>query len=182
MTSIFLVRHAATAWSGRRYCGRSDPPLGAIGRTMAARLAAELGPTLPPDARILSSPSRRARETAASIAAAAGIPTIAVDERWYEADLGIAEGLTFEAVEALDPDLARRLADGESEIDWPEGESSDALASRVGAAWRDLLTTGQDTLVVSHAGPLRLAIGLARGAPPRTIAFPEPGSVIRLAV
>ena len=37
-----LVRHAATTWSGRRYCGRSDPSLSTAGRAAARALAATL--------------------------------------------------------------------------------------------------------------------------------------------
>ena len=31
---IVLVRHASTDWSGRRYCGRSDPPLNEAGQAV----------------------------------------------------------------------------------------------------------------------------------------------------
>jgi broad specificity phosphatase PhoE len=146
----------------------------------ARRVAAELAPTLAADARIVSSPSHRAMETAARIAHAAGIAAIAVDERWREAHFGMAEGLTFEELTRAAPDLAQRLAAGETGIDWPGGESAGALTARVAAAWRDLMAAAQDTVVVSHAGPLRIAIGLARGVPPATIELPPPGAVIRL--
>ena len=82
MPEIILVRHAATAWSGIRYCGRSDPPLSEAGHAQAARLASTLGQALPTDARIISSPSLRARATAEAIAAAAGLGPVEADERW----------------------------------------------------------------------------------------------------
>ena len=178
--TIILVRHAPTAWSGRRYCGRSDPPLDAAGEAAAAVLAGELGPTLAPGTRIVTSPSRRARATAATIASAAGIQEATVDDRWREADFGVAEGLTFEELDRLVPDLARALADGETEIDWPEGERAAELADRVTAAWREVARTGADVVVVSHAGPLRIAIGLATGRPAAAVDLPPPGAVIRL--
>jgi broad specificity phosphatase PhoE len=177
---VILVRHASTAWTGERYCGRSDPPLDAAGRTAAGLLASELAPTLAPGTRVVTSPSRRAHETATAIAAAAGIAHVTVDDRWREADFGVAEGLTFEALERVAPDLARRLADGETGIDWPDGERADALAGRVAAAWRDLLAADGDVVVVSHAGPLRIAIGLATGRRPDGVDLPAPGAVIRL--
>jgi broad specificity phosphatase PhoE len=177
---IILVRHAATDWTGRRYCGRSDPPLGAAGRTAAARLARELAPTLAPDTRIVTSPSRRSAETATAIANAAAIGGVMVDDRWREADFGIAEGLTFAALARVDPDLARRLADGETEVDWPDGERAAELEGRVAAAWHDLVESADDALVVSHAGPLRIAISLATGARPGALDLPGPGAVIRL--
>ena len=42
MAGIILVRHAPTAWTGSRYCGRSDPPLDAAGVAVAHRLAGGL--------------------------------------------------------------------------------------------------------------------------------------------
>ena len=180
--TVILVRHASTAWSGLRYCGRRDPPLDAAGEAHAADLAGELRPTLAPGTRIVTSPSRRARATAAAIASAAGIERLTVDDRWREADFGIAEGLTFEELERLAPDLAGALADGETEIDWPDGERAAELADRVTAAWREVAGAGADVVVVSHAGPLRIAIGLATGRPVAAVELPPPGAVIRLPV
>ena len=96
MVTIVLVRHASTAWSGVRYCGRSDPPLSSTGVDEALRLAESLAGDLPPGTRVVSSPSRRATATAAAIVEAAGLATVAIDDRWREADLGIAEGRTFD--------------------------------------------------------------------------------------
>jgi broad specificity phosphatase PhoE len=180
VAGIILVRHAPTAWTGSRYCGRSDPPLDAAGESAAQRLAGELASTLAPGTRIVTSPLLRAHATATAIADAAGIDDITIDARWRETDFGIAEGLTFEELERLAPDLANRLADGETEIDWPDGERAADLASRVTAAWADLTTAGNEVLVVSHAGPLRIALGLARGRAPGTVDLPGPGAVIRL--
>ena len=98
MPEIIFVRHAATPWSGIRYCGRSDPPLSEAGQTQAARLGATLGPALPAEALVISSPSLRARSTAEAIATAAGRGPVEVDERWREADVGVAEGRTFGSV------------------------------------------------------------------------------------
>ncbi len=182
MAGIILVRHAPTTWTGNRYCGRSDPPLDAVGVAVAQQLACDLATTLAPGMRIVASPLRRAHATAAAIADAAGIDDITIDDRWREADFGIAEGLTFGELERLAPDLARRLADGETSIDWPDGEHAADLAARVATAWRDLVTAGDEVLVVSHAGPLRIALGLASGRVPGTVDLPGPGAVIRLSM
>jgi probable phosphoglycerate mutase len=178
--TVILVRHASTAWSGLRYCGRSDPLLNAAGKAAAALLAGELAATLAPGTRIVTSPSRRARATAAAIASAARLEDLTVDDRWREADFGVAEGLTFEELDRLVPDLARALAEGETEIDWPEGERAVELAPRVTAAWREIAEADDEVVVVSHAGPLRIAIGLATGRPAGAVELPPPGAVIRL--
>jgi broad specificity phosphatase PhoE len=180
MAAIILVRHAPTAWTGSRYCGRSDPSLDATGVAVAQRLASELAPALAPGTRIVSSPSRRTHATAAAIASTAGVADITIDDRWREADCGIAEGLTFEELERAAPDLARRLADGDTAIDWPGGESAEELERRVSAAWEDAVGSGADLVIVSHAGPLRIALAIATGRPAGAVEFPGPGSVIRL--
>jgi broad specificity phosphatase PhoE len=180
--TVILVRHAPTAWSGRRYCGRSDPPLDVAGEAAAAHLAGQLAPTLVPGTRLVTSPLLRAQATAWAIANATGIEDVTVDDRWRETDFGTAEGLTFEELERLAPDLARRLADGETEIDWPEGERASDMIERVATAWREISEAGDEVVVVSHAGPLRIAIGLATGRPTAAVALPPPAAVVRLPV
>jgi broad specificity phosphatase PhoE len=177
---MILLRHASTTWTGHRYCGRSDPPLNDAGRAMAAELARDLATNLAPGTRIVTSPSLRAQATASEIAEAARIAKVTLDDRWREADFGIAEGLTFDEFARVDPDLAQRLADGTTDIDWPGGERADELAQRVAEAWQELVETGDDVVVVSHAGPIRIAIGLATGREPGASDLPGPGAVIRL--
>jgi broad specificity phosphatase PhoE len=175
-----LVRHASTAWTGHRYCGRSDPPLNDAGRAAAAELARDLATNLAPGTRIVTSPSRRALATATAIARACGIERVTTDDRWRETDFGLAEGLTFDELARVEPDLARRLADGATDIDWPDGERCADLTARVSAAWRELIDAGEEVVVVSHAGPIRIAIGLATERPAGTVDLPAPGAVIRL--
>ncbi|MEO8437948.1 MAG: histidine phosphatase family protein [Chloroflexota bacterium] len=178
--AVVLVRHASTDWSGVRYCGRSDPPLNAAGWAEAVVLASELAPTLSAGTRLVTSPLQRARGTAEAIAAAANIADIVFDDRWREVDCGTVEGLTFDEVARIAPGLARQLTDGDSEIDWPDGERAADLAARVAAAWCEVIDSGTETVVVSHAGALRIAIALARGVPPRTVDLPGTASAFRL--
>jgi broad specificity phosphatase PhoE len=154
MVDIVLVRHASTAWSGVRYCGVSDPPLTSAGLAEAHRLAAWLAPTLDPSWRVVASPSRRATGTASAIVTAARLPGAEIDPRWREADVGLAEGRTFDELARIAPEVATALAGGELEIDWPGGETSASLAARVGEAMTDLAADGRPVLVVSHAGPI----------------------------
>ena len=183
MDELVLVRHAFTSWSGRRFCGRADPPLNRAGHLAARRLATELAAGgHPVAARIISSPARRARQTARAIARLVPGVRVEVDERWSEADVGIAEGLTFDELAALEPAIAERLARGAADIDWPGGESAGSLAERVCSALRGLhVEDAPPTVVVSHAGPLRVAIALAMDLPIAQIPFLEPGGVLRIA-
>ncbi len=182
MTEIVFVRHARTSWSGRRYCGRSDPALDAVGRRTAIALADALAPTLARDVLILSSPARRARETADALATATGVDRVEIDERWWEVDCGFAEGRTFDELVTIEPELAGALARGETRIDWPGGETSAEFVARIEAAWTSLLARDRPAVVVSHAGALRHAIALARARPTDRVAFPEPATAIRCQV
>lgn len=179
MDEILLIRHAETRWTGRRYCGRSDPPLSPAGKRTAGRIAAEIAGERAA-VQIVCSPLLRARQTADAISSAMPGTSIEVDERWAETDFGIAEGLTYEELAHMSPALAARLVEGDSAIDWPGGETAAALAARVEAAWRDLGKHGRPFLVVSHGGPLRIAIALATNRPVGSVTAPGPGSVWRL--
>lgn len=174
--TVALVRHAATDWSGHRYCGRTDRPLSQGGQRAAQELALRLVELVGPDARIVSSPLQRALATARAIATATGV-AIEIDDRWREADFGLAEGLTFDELAAIEPALAHRLAAGDVEIDWPDGEAAVSLAARVDAAWAEVVDVAGSVVVVAHAGPLRIALARAFGRPVAELAVPAPGEV-----
>ena len=176
MTLVVLVRHAPTSWSGRRYCGRADPPLSAAGRLVAADLAVRLAPTLPDGTRIVTSPSRRATATANAIAQRLAGATIEVDDDWQEADVGLAEGRTFEELVVGFPALAEALVSGGAPVDWPDGETASDLDRRIAAAWSRIVASGRPTVVVSHAGSIRTAEALATGRRPADIPFLATGA------
>lgn len=176
-----LVRHAATRWSGVRYSGRSDPWLSPAGRAQAAALAAEVAADLRTgeSVSLVSSPARRARQTARAIEAAVArrgdmrlVDGLRLDPRWSEVDVGRVDGWTFERIERRLPALAAALAAGDPAIDWPAGETATGLGRRVLAAWADVVAEPADTvIVVSHAGPLRLAVAAAEGRDPHEVPF-----------
>ena len=182
MVEIILVRHAATSWSGVRYCGISDPPLSPTGLADARRLALSLSRDLPADVRVVTSPSRRAVATATAIVEAAQLPGVELDARWREADVGIAEGRTFDELSAIAPDVAAALARGDLEIDWPGGETHSSLAARVADAWADLVAVGRPAVVVTHAGPFMHARALGEDRPISRDDLVEPAATGRVLV
>ena len=182
MVEIILVRHAATSWSGVRYCGISDPPLSPTGLADARRLAVSLSRDLPADVRVVSSPSRRAVATATAIVEAAHLPGVELDARWREADVGIAEGRTFDELSAIAPDVAAALARGDLEIDWPGGETHSSLAARVADAWADLVAVGRPAVGVTHAGPFMHARALGEDRPISRDDLVEPAATGRVLV
>ena len=182
MVEIILVRHAATSWSGVRYCGISDPPLSPTGLADARRLAVSLSRDLPADVRVVSSPSRRAVATATAIVEAAHLPGVELDARWREAEVGMAEGRTFDELSAIAPDVAAALARGDLEIDWPGGETHSSLAARVADAWADLVAIGRPAVVVTHAGPFMHARALGEDRPISRDDLVEPAATGRVLV
>jgi broad specificity phosphatase PhoE len=163
MTAIWLVRHAATDWTGVRWCGRTDLALSADGRAQAAELARTLGPDLGPGTVVVTSPARRARETAAAIAAVAGSPTI-IEPDLAEVDFGSIDGRTFAEIERDEPAIAASILAPELEIDWPGGESAAAARARIGRAWDRMAGRGVTVVVVTHGGVLRWIARLDPGA------------------
>lgn len=91
---VLLVRHASTS-ATRRSAFPCDEPLDARGRTAAAALGGAL-----PDAPTVTSPARRARETARL----AGRDAATVDPDLAELDFGGWAGATLEEVHARDPE------------------------------------------------------------------------------
>jgi broad specificity phosphatase PhoE len=177
---VFLVRHAPTAWTGVRWCGRADPPLTAEGRRMARAVADRLAPWLDATSTVFASPARRTRATAEAIAQSVALPiTWAPD--LLEVDVGAVEGLAWSDVEARFPDLAARLAAGER-IDWPGGEAwMDVVARARRAADRvRVAAESGSVVVVSHGGLLHALTGELAADPFRAIPPFGAGAVLRL--
>lgn len=148
---LLLVRHGLTDWNEEgRLIGRSDVGLNERGRAQAAELATALRRFSP--SRLLVSPQRRTRETAAAIATACGIAAEIepdLDEVW----LGRWQGKTFVDLHG-DLDVHAYLSDPNHECDAVESLTS--LAART-AAVADRLRAAPEpaTVVVSHGDPLR---------------------------
>ena len=125
--------------------GRSDAALTDKGRAQAERLAAALSGL--DVARVLTSPLRRACDTAAPIAAACG-RSVEADDRLIEIDYGEWEGRPFTD---LDPDVvAHWRRDGGFAP--PGGESLEVVAGRV-ASFCDEWLDDRLVVAVSHVSP-----------------------------
>ena len=171
---LLLVRHGQTKENARGVLlGRQDPPLSPVGRRQAEALA----PVIPRDARVVSSPLRRARETADAF----GLPVV-VDERWIELDYGALDGC---APEELDQDGWRRWRADPAFIP-AGGESLIALGERVRDACEELAGEAmeRDVAVVTHVSPIKAAIAWALGVGDAVAwrMFVRDGSIARIRV
>ncbi|MEV6253830.1 bifunctional RNase H/acid phosphatase [Nocardia sp. NPDC051911] len=165
-TRLLLLRHGQTELSvQRRYSGRGNPPLTALGREQAAR-AAKMLAAKGGIAAVVSSPLGRARETAEAAAAALGVP-VEIHDGLIETDFGAWEGLTFAEAAQRDPDLHARWI-GDPTVAAPGGENFEEVRARVDAALRDLLERypGANVVVVSHVTPIKTLLRLALDAGP----------------
>ena len=165
-TRLLLLRHGQTELSvHRRYSGRGDPALTALGHEQAARVAARLA-TVPGIAAVLTSPLRRARQTAPAVAEATGAP-LEVREGLVETDFGAWEGMTFAEARARDPELHGRWL-GADDVAPPGGESFAAVATRVALERAEVVARypGATVVLVSHVTPIKQLLREALEAGP----------------
>jgi broad specificity phosphatase PhoE/ribonuclease HI len=164
-TTTILLRHGQTEHSiQRRFSGRGDLPLTETGQAQAKAAAGWLAGR-GDIAAIVSSPLRRAMETAQVVAAATGAP-LSFDEDLTECDFGAWEGLTFAEVAQRWPDELAAWS-GSAGVAPPGGESFAAVARRVGKARDRLLERhpAARVVVVSHVTPIKTLLRLALEAP-----------------
>ncbi len=148
---LVLVRHGQTAENARGLLlGRRDPPLSEVGRRQADALVR----VIPEEALVVSSPLRRARETAEAF----GRPVL-VDERWIELDYGALDGCRPDEV----GEDVWRLWRADPTVVPAGGESLAALGKRVRSACEELAgeAAQRDVVVVSHVSPIKAAIAWA---------------------
>jgi len=171
---LILVRHGQTPANAQGlFQGRLDPPLSERGRRQAAALAG----LLPADARVVTSPLRRARETAD----AWGRP-YEIDEQWVELDYGALDGTPLRDL----PEAAWRQWRTDPTFVPAGGESIAALGERVRAACAALADEARtrDVVVVTHVSPVKAAVAWALGVGDEATwrMFVKVASVARLTV
>ena len=168
---VYLVRHPTPDIAPGLCYGRFDCPLHPQAQGETAGLIAALADQR--DAAIWCSPATRCRQPAALLATALG-GSVQIDPRLHELDFGDWEGQRWD-------DIPRESLDRWAAAPWsfapPNGESGAALLARVRDVLRDLVAAGQDCVVLSHGGPLRLLAPLLRGQKPDLLA-PSPGFAV----
>jgi probable phosphoglycerate mutase len=171
---LLLIRHALP---NRTEHGQgSDPDLAADGVEQAQRLPEAL--LRYPVARLISSPQRRAVQTAQPLAQARGL-SVDIDERLAEYDRDMAAYVPVELLRSERPQDWARMADGHL----PGGVDEEAFRARIGAALADIVAEGrhEDTVAVfSHGGVINVALHEILGTR-RLLSFPiDYASVTRL--
>lgn len=140
---IFLRHPTPDVEQGTCY-GRLDLDIAEIGHeqiTLAHK-------TTPKVTKILASPALRCRKLAHTIAERDGLEII-FDERLWEMDMGIWEGMMWKDI---DRNLSEPWLKDPFNLPTPEGESFKDVQTRVLEA---LSEAHADTAIVCHAGPIR---------------------------
>jgi ribonuclease H / adenosylcobalamin/alpha-ribazole phosphatase len=163
-TVAWLLRHGETPLSvERRFSGQDHAALTDRGRaqaTAAARRLAELSI----DA-VISSPVRRARQTADAVAVAVGLE-VQFEPGFAETDFGDWQGFTFAEVQQQWPGQLQHWL-GDPDVAPPGGESQLATEARVLEARERMVSAyaGATVVVVSHVTPIKSLVRAALDAP-----------------
>lgn len=168
---MFLRHGESTGNAESRWQGQSDYPLTERGRAQAQALAKRWKDEGVRFDLAISSPLKRAKETAEIIAAALNV-NLEFDELWLERDIGEMEGLTNEEVQQKPRPSYVTPYDsvgGDGEGDWQ-------LFLRAGQALHKLLKRPPGSyLIVSHGGLLNqlmhAIVGVAHHADPSGVRF-----------
>ena len=143
MTRLWLVRHGPT--HAKSMVGWSDVPADLSDTAAIARLR-----TFLPDAPVVSSDLIRASATADVLAPVVRLPH---DPMLREINFGDWEMQTFADVEARDPQTLQAYWETPGDVFPPNGESWNAVRSRVDAAIDRYLSEGHhDLIIVAHFG------------------------------
>ena len=169
---MIVVRHGRTAANALGLLqGRVDHSLDDVGRLQARRIADALDGV----DRVVSSPLRRARETADAL----DLP-VEIDARWLELDFGEIDGT---AVRDVPEDIWRRWRT-DPDFAPSGGESYASLHERVFEACAELIEDAatRTVVVVSHVSPIKAAIGWALGVSSSTAfrCFLDQASISRI--
>lgn len=155
--TLYVVRHGRTeANASGLLLGRADPGLDDVGRRQAAAIAG----AVPAGARVVSSPLRRCRETAAAISGT-DPDRVDTDDRLVELNYGELDLVPLSEIPA-ELWAAWRADPG---FRPPGGETLEELAHRVGTALDELApaATEGDVVVVTHVSPVKAALAWCLG-------------------
>ena len=168
-TTLVLVRHGPTDHTtDKRFSGSGgqDPALNADGRAQVRAVADWLAPLGDEIDVVLSSPLRRAVETA-DIIAERLTHTVQVEDGLAEAAFGTWEGLTFHEVQQAYPDDLDAWLGSLDVAPGGSGESFKEIDRRVRRTRDRLISSfpGKAVLAVTHVTPIKLLVRMALGAP-----------------
>ncbi|HEY5303211.1 MAG TPA: histidine phosphatase family protein [Acidimicrobiales bacterium] len=164
-TTVLLVRHGATATTGKVLPGRAAGlHLSDKGVAQARAAALRLGDLSTAPSALYASLLERTRETAAPIATALKLK-VKTDRGLLECDFGDWTGKTLASLRKK-PEW-RAVQHSPSTFRFPNGESFTEMQLRIWTTLERLALAhaGETIVVVSHADPIKAAVTYAQGVP-----------------
>ncbi len=163
-TLVLFVRHGKTPTTGQVLPGRAKGlHLGELGQEQASHVAERIANLGTKKVKaVYASPMERTRETAAPIAKALG-HKVTVEKGLLEADFGDWTGRKLSELNKLKEwEQVQRYPSG---FRFPNGESFAEMQTRMVDCVHRLVGAhpGQTIVAVSHADPIKAAIGAAMG-------------------
>lgn len=159
MLEFLLIRHGQTDWNVRQMVmGRQPIPLNERGREQARGLGEYLAKA--GLSRIITSPIRRALETAHIIAAQAGGVAVEEEGGLSEIDYGEWVNLSFAELLTKHGETWRRYREDPNDLLLPGGESMAEVVARVGDVIDRVRAEQGDGRVafISHADIIKIAL------------------------
>lgn len=162
MTTLFLIRHATTAATGKKLGGRTEAPLDEPGRAQAQAAAERLADV--PFKALYASPLARTMETARIVAAPHGLQVQACEGlleveygRWTDRPLAQVSKQKLWPVIQSRPSL----------VAFPDGETIRAAQLRAVDAVEGLVAAhkGKVIAAVSHADVIKVLVSFYLGQP-----------------
>lgn len=169
MPTIYLVRHGESEMNVVPQLSHrlADLPLTERGHQQARLLAARLGEHRL--VHIVTSPLRRARQTADYIAERTGAP-VQESDALREINSGILDGRGDAEAWAITREVFGRWNRGERDVAAPGGESHRQLCERLIGVVQELMQTfpRDDVAIVGHGGLFWFALPAVCGFPPES--------------
>lgn len=155
-TELIIIRHGETDWNkGLRFQGQQDISLNQSGREQASSVRDVLV-----DRKIdsiYSSDLKRARETAEIIAEPHHLEVKQL-KGLREMNFGSWEGLSYQEIEARDPDILKKWFKDPTSTHPPDGERVIEFQARIAETFKSILREcqGKRVVIVSHGGSIRI--------------------------
>jgi broad specificity phosphatase PhoE len=161
---FYIVRHADKAQGDffNPQLRHNDQPISALGRRQAAWLKRYFRKR--PIDGIFISAYIRTGQTIRPLAKKLKIDPL-VDPRLNEIDIGIAERMSEDEVQAQYPEMWQAFISQDRDFSWPEGERESEALARIASFVDEKKDSAENFLVVTHDGLIRLLVCHVLGLP-----------------
>ena len=170
--NLYFIRHGETDYNVEgRFIGVSDQPLNENGIEQAKKTGLLLKQISPEYDLILTSPLKRAAETANIIAQVidSNIPVV-YEELLKERDYGVFEGKTEKEINQICPEVIAQYRRDKPNTRPPNGELAEAVENRIKTLMTEKIINEykelKNIILVTHLNPIRAVLLLLKMAEP----------------